>query len=158
MKIPVQAFAVLFFASYGYGCGSDSGAASSAQGKKLSDLSLEERMQLCASTIDETQAIAAGSCTLAGLDASTKADCEVARDECKADTSPVPMASCQDPNAMEDFSDCTTIRVAQVESCLREASTAFTALSCEAAGQEPKLPGCIDTLELGCPVLIAGLR
>jgi hypothetical protein len=155
MTIPIRAFAGLLLASYG--CGSDPGGSSSTQGKKLSDLSLEERMQLCASNIDDTEAIEAGNCTLAGLGAPAKADCEVARDECKAASSPATTASCQDPNAVEDFSDCTTIRVGQVESCLREASTFLAALSCEAVGQEPTLPSCIRTLEQGCPVLIYGL-
>lgn len=156
MKILNQAFAALVLASYGCGTG-DSGGSSSAQGKKLSDLGLEERMQLCASNIDETQTIAAGSCTLVGLGAPAKADCEMSRDECKADTPPVTGVSCQDPNAVEDFSDCTTIRVGQVESCLREASAFFSGLSCDAVGQEPMLPSCIGALEQGCPVLLGGM-
>jgi hypothetical protein len=154
MKMPTRAFAALLFISYG--CGSDSGGSSGAQGKKLSDLSLEERMQLCASTIDETQTIAAGSCTLGGLDAPTKADCEAARADCNATPSPGTAASCQDPNAVEDFSDCTTIRVGQVEACLKEASTFFAGLSCDAVGQAPTLPSCLGALEQGCPVLLYG--
>ena len=141
-----------------HGCGSDSGGPSSFQGKKLSDLSLEERMQLCESSFDENQAITSGTCTLAGLDAPAKADCETARNQCKADTPPVTVASCQDPNMVADFTDCTTIRVSQVESCLREASTFFAGLSCDAVGQQDPLPpSCIETLQLGCPVLFYGV-
>jgi len=156
MKTAVRAFYALLLALHG--CGSDSGGSSSFQGKKLSDLSVEERMQLCASNIDENQAITTGACTLAALDAPTKADCEMARDQCNADISPVTTASCQDPNMALDFTDCTTIRVSQVESCLREASTFFEGLSCDGVGQQdPPSPSCIETLQLGCPVLFYGM-
>jgi hypothetical protein len=58
---------------------------------------------------------------------------------------------------LEDFSECTTIRVSQVESCFQEASTFFSGLSCDAFGQAPTGPTCIQTLEEGCPVLIDGM-
>jgi hypothetical protein len=156
IKTAVRASYALLLALHG--CGGDSGGSASFQGKKLSDLSVEERMQLCASNVDENQAITTGTCTLAALDAPAKADCEMARDQCNADTSRVTTASCQDPDMVLDFSDCTTIRVSQVESCLREASTFFEGLSCDAVGQQdPLSPGCIETLQLGCPVLFYGM-
>ena len=155
MKLSVPAFYALLLALHG--CGSDSGGASGFQGKKLSDLSLEERMQLCESNIDETRVIASGSCTLAGLYAPAKADCEMARDECNAATPPVTAESCHDPNQVADFSECTTIRVSQVQSCLGQASSFFAGLSCDAVGQEPTGPGCIETLREGCPALIDGM-
>jgi len=155
MKSSIRAFCALLLALHG--CGSDSGGSSGFQGKKLSDLSLEERMQLCASNVDETRVISSGTCTLAGLDAPAKADCEMARDQCDADSSPVTEASCRDPNMVPDFTDCTTIRVSQVESCLREASTFFAGLSCDAVGQQDPLPpSCIETLQVGCPALFSG--
>lgn len=156
MKLPNSAWIALL--ALVQGCGSDSGSPSNgAQGKKLSDLNLEERMQLCASTVDATRSIATGLCTLSGLDAPTKVECETAREQCNAATVPVTEESCRDPMLVEDFSECTTIRMSQVESCFQEASTFFSGLSCDAVGQNPMLPNCIQTLEEGCPVLIDGM-
>jgi hypothetical protein len=156
------ALAAVLLAFGSNGCGSDAsgGAGSGDQGKKLSDLTPAEEQELCLSTFDDFQALSAGSCTLNGLDAPTKADCEMTRTECNQGAMQTgAMAACTptDASPLPDFSECTSIRVSQVESCLTEARAYFSTLSCDAVGQTPPMaPSCLATLEQGCPALLSG--
>ena len=136
-------------------CGSDSSGGESDQGKLLSDLSAAEKQQLCTSNFDDFQALIVGSCTRNGLDAPTQSDCETARDECQQGaTQTSAMAACSSP---ADYSQCTSVRVSQVESCLTDAKSYFSTLSCDNVGQEPpQAPGCLETIESGCPALLGG--
>ncbi|HEX3596025.1 MAG TPA: hypothetical protein VHU80_13025 [Polyangiaceae bacterium] len=144
------------------GCGSDSsggqGGATSLEGKKLSELTPAERSQFCATNGDAFAALVAGSCSLSGLDAPTKTECDTAVAACRADSSATGTVCQETPDAGgHDFSDCSSLRVMQVESCLTEAKTYFAMLTCESAGQEPPmLPSCLGTLQAECPALLTG--
>ena len=140
-------------------CSSDSGAAggTSLDGKKLADLTPAERAEFCSANRDAFAAVEVGSCTLSGLDAPTKADCEMAQTECRA-SSVTSGAVCQDADAgPPDLSECGALRVMQVQSCLSETRTYFSSLTCDSFAQEPPAaPSCLATLAEDCPVLVTG--
>jgi hypothetical protein len=146
---------LVFFAS---ACSNDSGGSpdmGTIDGKELAELTPAERAQFCVSNRDTFAALAVGSCFLSGLEtASTKDDCAGLKSDCQ-----MPGASdavCQQADAgAPDFSDCGTLRVSQVESCLADAKTYFSNLSCDAFGQAPPAgPSCLASIEASCPELL----
>jgi hypothetical protein len=137
-----------------FGCGPDaSGGGAATTDKKLSDLSAAEWADFCAANGESFKAIAAGSCTLLGLDAPTKTECESARDDCSGASS----GTVCDSTASTDLSACTTVGRAKAESCIRQVKTFFAALTCDAAGKAPPAaPACLVDIEEGCPALTGG--
>jgi hypothetical protein len=124
-------------------------------GKELAELTPSERAGFCATNRDTFAQLAVGSCVLSGLEtAPTKDDCERFKSECQ--TQGASGAVCEPSDAgPPDFSDCGTVRVSQVQSCLAEAKTYFANLSCDSYGQEPPAgPSCLALIEQNCPALL----
>lgn len=138
--------------SNGGGSSTDTGGIES---KKLADLTPAERATFCVTNRDTFAALAVGSCVLSGLEtAPTKDDCDRFKTECQ--TQGASDAVCEPSDAgPPDFSDCGTLRVSQVESCLADAKTYFSTLTCDAYGQEPPAgPSCLAGIEENCPSLL----
>ena len=124
-------------------------------GKELAALTPSERASFCATNRDTFAALAVGSCVLSGLTtAPTIDDCNRFKSECQ-----MPGARdsvCQEGDAgPPDFSDCGTLLVSQVESCLGDAKSYFANLSCDSYGQDPPQgPSCLGSIEESCPSLL----
>ena len=150
--------AVWFLIVCAGGCSNGSSGGPDAgrlEGKKLSDLTLPEREQFCATNHGTFAALAVGSCVLSGVESAASKDaCEAARSECE--TTSASFGVCQGADAAPpDFTDCGALRVSQVESCLGDAKTFFASLDCSAFGQPPSAaPSCLSTLEQNCPALL----
>jgi hypothetical protein len=138
-------------------CGSDDkGQPAAVSDKKLSDLTDAEKADFCATNGDTFKVIVAGTCVLAGLDAPTKAECETARDECTSTTSATVCDTAG--SGPGDLGACTTVRVSVAQSCFDQVKAFFAALTCDDAGQgTPMPPGCVGTIEGGCPELLGGM-
>jgi hypothetical protein len=156
MKSISTTLSLLVFAasacSNGSGGSTDMGG---IDGKELAALTPSERASFCVTNRDTFAVLAVGSCVLSGLTtAPTKGDCDTFKSECQ-----MPGASdavCQAGDAgPPDFSDCGTLRVSQVESCLADAKTYFANLSCDSYGQAPPQgPSCLAGIEESCPSLL----
>jgi hypothetical protein len=111
-----------------------------------------ELVALCESNRSKLDAIAVAGCTTDGLGASSKAECEAARDMCLQSNQGSSSVDCTSAST-SDLVGCSAT-IGEFSACLDTLAKYFNGLSCDNYDvQPPPVPTCFSSLSKECPSL-----
>ena len=135
------------------GCGgsdSTSNTGGVPRGTALKDLTRNDLVSLCKA--NEAKLESLGSCSTAGLEENTQAECQAVVSECeKSTTASYSDADC-DGASTSDIANCT-VSVGEFADCLDELQSYLGSLSCKDAGKPLVPPSCFSSVSTKCPGL-----